>query len=105
MHPFAPVLSLALSIAFAGGVYSKSSELARLRDGDRPSADTVPKKLDQRIALRREIEGLDRDVQLRVRELERADVNLGRHMVYWKGPDLLGGIATPGAETALIHGE
>ena len=101
----AAILCFALTIAFAGGVYSKSSDLTRLRDGERPNADTVPKLLDQRTVLRREIEGYDRDVQLRVRELERADVDLGRHLVYWKQQELLGGISTPGNETGVIRGE
>lgn len=101
------VLCFALTVAFAGGVFSKSSDLAVLRDGDpaKPSADTVPKMLETRAALRREIDALERDVLLRQKELERADVDLGRHLVYWKHQDLLGGIATPGNETANIRGE
>jgi NAD-dependent DNA ligase len=65
----------------------------------------VPKLLDTRTAMRREIEGMERDVLLRQKELERADVDLGRHLVYWKHTDLLGGIATPGNESANIKGE
>ena len=101
------VLCFALTIAFAGGVFSKSSDLQRLRDGDpaRPTADTVPKLLDTRTAMRREIEGMERDVLLRQKELERADVDLGRHLVYWKHTELLGGIATPGNESATIQGK
>lgn len=101
------VLLFALTVAFAGGVFAKSSDLTRLRDGDpaKPAGETVPKLLDQRTTMRREIEGLERDVQLRTRELERADVDLGRHLVYWRHQDLLGGIATPGNEQATIQGE
>jgi len=96
----AAVLCFALTIAFAGGVFSKSSDLTRLRDGDpaKPSADTVPKMLDTRTTMRRDLEQLERDMLLRQKELERADVDLGRHLVYWKHQDLLGGIATPGNE-------
>ena len=95
------VLCFALTVAFAAGVFSKSSDLQRLRDGDpaRPTADTVPKLLDARTAMRREIEGMERDVLLRQKELERADVDLGRHLVYWKHTELLGGIATPGNDS------
>ena len=62
MHPGligAAVLCFALTVAFASGVYSKSGDLARLRDGDttRPNADTVPKLLEQRAVLRRETAG------------------------------------------------
>lgn len=94
------VLCFALTVAFAAGVFSKSSDLQRLRDGDpaRPTADTVPKLLDARTVMRREIEGMERDVLLRQKELERADVDLGRHLVYWKHTELLGGIATPNNE-------
>ncbi len=103
----AAVLCFALTVAFAGGVFSKSGDLTRLRDGDpaRPTADTVPKMLDARAALRREIDALDRDVQLRTHERERADVDLGRHLVYWKEQELLGGISTPGNESGTIRGE
>lgn len=103
----AAVLCFALTIAFAGGVFSKSSDLTRLRDGDpaRPNADTVPKLLETRNSLKREIEALERDVLLRQKELERADVDLGRHLVYWKHQNLLGGIATPGHETDTVNGE
>lgn len=101
------ILCFILTVAFAGGVFSKSSALQRLRDGDpaRPTADTVPKLLDTRNVMRREIEGMERDVLLRQKELERADVDLGRHLVYWKHTDLLGGISTPGNESAIIQGE
>jgi len=109
MHPGligAAVLCFALTIAFAGGVYSKSSDLTRLQgDPAKPSADTVPKLLEQRASIRREIDAFDRDVQLRRRELERADVDLGRHMVYYKNQDLLSGISTPGHEKDTIRGE
>ena len=95
------VLCFALTAAFAAGVFSKTSDLQRLRDGDpaRPTADTVPKLLETRAVMRREIEAMERDVLVREKELERADVDLGRHLVYWKHGELLGGIATPGNET------
>ncbi len=103
----AAVLCFALTAAFGAGALSKGGELQRLRDGDpeRPSPDTVSKLLDQRTAMRRELDQMDRDVQIRARELERADVDLGRHLVYWKNQDLLGGISTPGNEKGTIRGE
>jgi len=102
----AAVMCFALTAAFGAGVISKGGELQRLRDGDpeRPSPDTVSKLLDQRTANRREIDQLERDLQIRVREQERADVDLGRHLVYYKNQTLLGGISTPGKETADVAG-
>jgi hypothetical protein len=110
MHPGiigSAVLCFALTAAFGAGALVKGGDVTRLRDGDpeRPSADTVPKLLDQRAKEKAEIEGFEREVALRSRALERADIELSRHLVYFSGPDLLGGIATPGAETANIRGQ
>lgn len=103
----AAILCFALTAAFGAGAMSKGGELAGLRgeDASRASADTIPALLKQREGLRREIEGYERDVALRSRELQRADVELGRHLVYWNEADLYGGIATPGNERATIRGE
>lgn len=102
----AAILCFALTAAFAAGVLSKNGELAQLR-GDEPGrgAETVPKLLEQRAALRREIESYERDGAIRARELERADIALGRHLVYWRDQEMLGGIATPGNEKGTIRGE
>jgi hypothetical protein len=103
----AAILCFALTAAFSAGVLSKSGDLSSLRGDDptRASADTVPKLLATRDGLRREIEGFERDVAIRARELERADIALGRHLVYWHDQDLLGGISTPGNEKGVIRGE
>ncbi len=100
------ILSFVLLAAFGAGTYSKGSELKRMREGDpeRPNADTVPKLADQRAQIKREIETFERDVMLRVRELDRADVKLGSHLVYYSGAEMLGGISTPGNERANIRG-
>lgn len=102
----AAILCFALTAAFAAGVLSKNGELAQLR-GDEPGrgAETVPKLLEQRATLRREIDGYERDGAIRARELERADIALGRHLVYWRDQEMLGGIATPGNEKGTIRGE
>jgi hypothetical protein len=103
----AAILCFALTAAFSAGVLSKNGELTQLRDGDpaRPSSDTVPKLLEQRAAMRREIDGYERDGNLRARELERADIELGRHLVYWRDQEMYGGIAMPGSERGTIMGE
>lgn len=103
----AAILCFALTAAFGAGAMSKGGELASLRgdDASRPSADTVPALLKQRDTLKREIEGFERDVVIRTRELQRADVELGRHLVYWNENELYGGIATSGNERATIRGE
>lgn len=103
----AAVVSFALTIAFGAGAMTKSSELARLRDPQAggPAGDLVPKLLDQRAAMRKELAALERDVLLRRQELERADIDLGRHLVYWREQELLGGIATPEQPQGVIKGE
>ncbi|MCX8039370.1 MAG: hypothetical protein N3B15_02180 [Planctomycetota bacterium] len=110
IHPGAlgvTIFCFVLTIAFVAGAYSKASDLAVLRDGDpaKPNADTVPKLLEQRTALRREIAALESDFRVRRQELERADIELSRNLVHWQQRELLGGIATPGRETAVIRGE
>ncbi|MBN8525722.1 MAG: hypothetical protein J0M02_10335 [Planctomycetes bacterium] len=103
----AAILCFALTAAFGAGAMSKGGELASLRgdDASRASSDTVPALLKQRETLKREIEGFEKDVAIRARELERADIVLARHLVYWRDAELLGGIATPGNEKGTIRGE
>lgn len=103
----AAVLSLALTAAFTAGVLTKTSEVKALLDGDpdRPNAPTIAKLLAERRGLLDDIANQEREVALRRVALEKADIDLARHLVYYQGADLLGGIATPGHESDTIRGE
>ena len=107
IHPgiiAASVLSFALAAVFTAGLVTKSNEAKRYLEGDpeRPSGDTVPKLQKAREDLNHEIETLQHDAAIRQRELDHADLELHMHTVYFNGPDLLGGISTPGKETDTV---
>lgn len=109
LHPGligAAVLCFALTAAFTGGVLSKSTEIRNLLEGDpdRPKSENIPKLLADRKALLEDIANQEREVQLRLTALERADVELGKHLAYFNESGLLGGISTPGHETDTVNG-
>lgn len=113
LHPGligAAVLCLALTGAFTSGVISKTTEVKHLLEGDpdRPTPettlDTIPKLLKARREILSDIAHQEHQVQLRLAALERADVDLGKHLIYFNGPDLLGGISTPERETDTVNG-
>ena len=109
LHPGligAAVLCFALTAAFTAGVVSKSGEIRILLEGDpeRPNSPTIAKLLSERSGLLEDIANQNREVQLRLAALGRADVELGKHLVYFNDVDLLGGISTPGHETDTVNG-
>jgi hypothetical protein len=96
------VVCAALTVVFAAGAAIKHGEATRLHDGDpeRPTAETVPKLLEARAQLNRDIKANGRELAQRRSALLSADIELNRHGIYYSGNQRISGIITPGGDTA-----
>lgn len=102
----AAALCFAMTVAFTAGVITKGGEVKRILDGDpeRPSSPTLGKLQEDIKAIEKDIASLEQDVEVRKAILNRAEVDLGRHLVFYNGDELIAGIATPGHENEQIRG-
>lgn len=101
------VLLAILTIIFALLVYSKQSAIDRYLNGDPESAGfkSLPVMRKEESDLLAKISESHDAIQFRERALNRADLEIARHRVYFDHDQVIASIATPAGNTELIRGE